>query len=650
MLFAHSVVAVLASTSLAQSPDILWSTAAAALKVHFEAVTRLGDIDADGVDDFGVGCDDRALVFAGADGAILHEFFLVGSADFITTLPIADAGDVDHDGFDDVAVGMPNDTTAPNFLSEQRTGSARVFSGQDGSLLRVVYGPSHARLGGSIESMGDLDGDGSTEIAIAAQPLPNFSGAHRIVVANCSDGATRYVIEPPTDVPSSGHFVALANVGDCSGDGVPDLAITYYGAPFFDSCASLVMWTSGADGTVLRTFTDPKVCIFGAGLGATGDLDGDGQTDVLIGSYFGVNDPHAYAAGIVRAYSGATGNVLWAREGADSSGGFGEAMMGIGDVDLDGEIDVAAPEASRTFNGYPSSGMVHVFSQGSGHSLDCALESIAPAPFSYFGNSIAAADDLDLDAAPDLAIVTLGDLATNSRVERRSLSNSVPQPDRFLLGSELRGKLGGADSHDDAEFQCLAGSKLQLKFEPKQGDLRVRVEIRRVGHHQTLKWTPNPTTKSAKKTFHIAKDGTYELRVIRIEGTSGTYSLETSLAKAPNGTPFGTIETIAGTGQDKPPRLQIRATAGTSISGSIEGVKGIPAQPQIELVMPNGEQIDLSSSLDLTFEDETGIEQVELPVTGTYELRTVGPGGSKTKAKFVLDIYRLAGHERIDID
>jgi len=70
-----------------------------------------------------------------------------------------------------------------------------------------------------------------------------------------------------------------------------------------------------------------------------GDLDGDGAGDFAVSSSREDPDGKGGDHGVVRAISGATGNVLWAHS---EPGGFGDSLACLGDVNGDGLSDFAA--------------------------------------------------------------------------------------------------------------------------------------------------------------------------------------------------------------------------------------------------------------------------------------------------------------------
>jgi hypothetical protein len=171
--------------------------------------------------------------------------------------------------------------------------------------------------------------------------------------------------------PKSG--TTLIRIGDIDGDGRPDLA---------ESDGIAVRWISSANGSVVRSVPVGAYAGEHIALADAGDLDCDGVSDLAVG-----------LAG-ARAYSAATGQLLWQIQ--SSSLAFGHALARIADRDGDGrpEILVGVPEMIVWGGGdvihvsYQGDGRVEVFSGASG----APLATITPPPGSTrgFGGSIAA--------------------------------------------------------------------------------------------------------------------------------------------------------------------------------------------------------------------------------------------------------------------
>jgi hypothetical protein len=131
------------------------------------SVAAAGDVDGDGRADVIAGAPQGgtgyARVWSGAGGAVLFSF-LGDTVNDLFGSGVAGLGDVDGDGRDDLAVGASADDDGGT-----NAGSARVYSGTDGSQLFRFDGDSASdELGFSLCALGDLDGDGGLEFAVAA--------------------------------------------------------------------------------------------------------------------------------------------------------------------------------------------------------------------------------------------------------------------------------------------------------------------------------------------------------------------------------------------------------------------------------------------------------------------------------------------------
>ncbi len=222
-------------------------------------VPWVGDLDGTPGPDLGGSSEEGLFLFHGAS---LPEHPV--TADALTVLPpgmgvvpLGACGDVDGDGQADLC------------LEEVRgEGLAVLF----GPLDHAVDEPPVARMPqvGPAVFPGDLDGDGDDEFLVDPLGAGLFAWSAGAVVALDVGDLLANCLGP--DATVYGGFSA----GDADGDGVPDL---FDGIQLLHGPTLLAPGAAGCDALVITTFDDPDRTIRG---GATGDLDGDGVSDLIL--------------------------------------------------------------------------------------------------------------------------------------------------------------------------------------------------------------------------------------------------------------------------------------------------------------------------------------------------------------------------------
>ncbi len=275
--------------------------------------TALGDLNADGYTDLvtaaGPGGGPHVEVFSGRDGSLLRSFYPYDPA-FGGGVSVA-AGDVNGDGAADVVTG-----TGPGGGPH-----VEVFSGKDGSLLRSFYAYDQAFRGGVAVAVGDVTGDGTPDVVTAAGP----GGGPHVEVFDGKTGALVRSFYAYDQAFRGGVAVA---VGDVTGDGTPDVvtAAGPGGGPHVEVF-------DGKTGARVRSFLAYDPAFTGGVEVAAGDVNGDGDADVVTGTGPG-GGPH------VEVFSGKDGSLLRSFFAYDTA--FrGGVHVSAGDVDGDGRADFA---------------------------------------------------------------------------------------------------------------------------------------------------------------------------------------------------------------------------------------------------------------------------------------------------------------------
>ena len=275
------------------------------------AVAALGDVDGDGLTDLAVGApeDDtdgnvsgRAYLLRGpvtTSGALgLQDTWSGGRASVIFGSAVAAAGDVDGDGLADVLFGaegddgLYSDGGAGYLVLGPATATGTIDDVYDG---RFRPEDSNDELGRAVGSAGDVDGDGLDDMLFAApgrNDLDTESGVVYLVLGSSTRWTGVSQRLNSADAKLRGHERdlraggALLGLGDLDGDGFGELLIG--SEPVVDPGSAFLLRgpltgeISLASADV--TFEGDKAGSHAGHSLAAGDVDGDGELDLLIGS------------------------------------------------------------------------------------------------------------------------------------------------------------------------------------------------------------------------------------------------------------------------------------------------------------------------------------------------------------------------------
>lgn len=324
-----------------------------------------GDFDGDGLADLCAAADEADVngllnsggVWLVSSATGLPAFIIGGdSPGDLYGWATAVAGDVDNDGFADIAVGALLDDAAGLI----NCGSASVISGRTGSELFRVFGfAGNDNLGYSV-SGGDIDGDGFDDL-IAGAPAADIGGNQSGSAYAFSGKSQMPILEFHGNSIGDNLARSLGGGSDVDGDGYHDLVV---GAEMDDTDGMFengsVFVVSGRTHAVLFQYSgDDPNDMLGTAVAGTGDVDGDGYGDVLVGSRLetgnGVN------SGTLRLFSGPDFKLTYLLLGDSAGDQIGTSIGFGGDVNADGFPDVIAG-ATGDDNGGAGSGSARVYS------------------------------------------------------------------------------------------------------------------------------------------------------------------------------------------------------------------------------------------------------------------------------------------------
>ena len=307
-------------------------------------------------------------------------------------------------------------------LSHQKISS--TAGGYPGTLANFDY------FGYGAASIGDLDNDGVTDLAVSA--FRSTQGAYVEILFLNSNGTVKDT-ERINDTFSGGggQFTQVSSLGDLDGDGVLDLAV---GAPMdgdggYNHGAVWILFLN-ADGTVK---THQKISSlaggfagtlvsndrFGSAVTSLNDLDGDGITDIAVGAAGDWTEAVTGAVWIL--FLNTDGTVKAHRKISGGEGGFtgslnngerfGQSVTRVNDLDVDG-IPELVVGAHTDDDGASNSGSIWILFLNADGTVKLHQKiSNASGGFSgslgteaYFGHSLTSFKDLDGDCVADLAV------------------------------------------------------------------------------------------------------------------------------------------------------------------------------------------------------------------------------------------------------
>ena len=274
------------------------------------SMTILGDVNGDGRDDVmigspmlstcylylggGEGLDRMKLSVVIIEGQNMENGRGLGWAN-------AGVGDLNGDGYGDFMISASSGNTTYVVFGRAEFGSSLVLSRMgEGEGVRIVGSRQDVNFGVSVSNAGDFDGDGVGDVMISGfrtsicviyvvpvnRPIVNLD-------TDCSTASNRCIMFTAPRSLFSG--LSIVGIGDINGDGFSDVAIgsipyyrgyttqqTYvvYGRPLLSGGNGLQI-----DLRNLQTIDGFVVTGGGFMLGAVGDVNGDGLSDLMVINY-----------------------------------------------------------------------------------------------------------------------------------------------------------------------------------------------------------------------------------------------------------------------------------------------------------------------------------------------------------------------------